>query len=371
MPLLDSPLVPRPGPAVAYFVSAHGFGHAARAAAVIEALVTALPGLRLEVFTTVPEWFFAESLSAPFAYHRLEVDVGLEQRTALAPDLEATVRRLERFLPFAPATLDPLARTLETLNCRAVVCDVSPLGLAAARRAAVPAVLVENFTWDWIYDGYAEQCRPLATFADLLRSLFSLADLHLQTTPVCRPCAGARTTAPVSRKPRTAPEDVRRLLGVPRSAPLVLLTMGGIPWQHGSLVELERHPELFFVVPGAADRVERRGRLVALPHHSPFFHPDLVRASDAVVGKLGYSTLAEVLDAGCALGFIPRPGFPESPLLARFAKAEMPALALEADTLETGAWRASLTTLLTLPRRPPGRARGAETVAAMIAELLG
>ena len=40
-------------------------------------------------------------------------------------------------------------------------------------------------------------------------------------------------------------------------------------------------------------RVEKN--LILLPHHSVFFHPDLVNASDAVVGKLGYSTLAAVL----------------------------------------------------------------------------
>jgi hypothetical protein len=35
---------------------------------------------------------------------------------------------------------------------------------------------------------------------------------------------------------------------------------------------------------------QSKQNLVLLPHHSGFYHPDLVNASDAVIGKVGYST---------------------------------------------------------------------------------
>ena len=47
---------------LAYFVSPHGFGHAARACAVMQAMRAVWPRVVFEVFTLVPEWFFAESL---------------------------------------------------------------------------------------------------------------------------------------------------------------------------------------------------------------------------------------------------------------------------------------------------------------------
>lgn len=51
---------------IAYFVSPHGFGHAARSCAIMSALQAREPGIGLEIFTTVPRWFFAESLAAAF-----------------------------------------------------------------------------------------------------------------------------------------------------------------------------------------------------------------------------------------------------------------------------------------------------------------
>ena len=61
---------------LAYFVSPHGFGHAARACAVMQAVRTAWPDVVFEVFTLVPEWFFAESLGSGFRHHLLRTDVG-------------------------------------------------------------------------------------------------------------------------------------------------------------------------------------------------------------------------------------------------------------------------------------------------------
>ena len=64
---------------IAYFVSPHGFGHAARAAAVMSALRRRRPDLELHVFTTVPRWFFDDSLGAvPFSYYPLATDVGFD-----------------------------------------------------------------------------------------------------------------------------------------------------------------------------------------------------------------------------------------------------------------------------------------------------
>ena len=141
---------------IAWFVTPHGFGHAARACAVIEALGERMP-LALELFTTVPEWFFAASLKAPFGYHAVRCDIGLAQRDAMDEDLDATVRELDAFLPWPAALVDGLAEAVRARDCEAVICDVAPLGIAVARAAGVPAALVENFTWDWIYESYVDE----------------------------------------------------------------------------------------------------------------------------------------------------------------------------------------------------------------------
>jgi hypothetical protein len=331
---------------VAVFVSPHGYGHAARACAVMQALAALEPAARFDVFTLVPEWFFADSLTCPFTYHALLTDIGVVQKTPLVENLEETIRRLGGFLPFQAGLVDGLARALETLRCRLVLCDISPLGLAVAQQAGLPSVLVENFTWDWIYEPYLASISRFADPIAALAEIFEAATVHIQTEPVCRPDARFPTVPPVSRAPRLPSQAVRRRLGVPADAAAVLFTMGGVPWRHGSLDALEGPGEIFFIVPGAAERFERRGRLILLPHRSGFFHPDLVHASDAVVGKLGYSTVAEVYDAGVPFAYVQRPTFRESGPLAAFVNSQIPALPLHVGDLTDGAWVARLPDLL-------------------------
>jgi hypothetical protein len=355
---------------VAVFVSPHGYGHAARACAVMQALAELDPAMTFEVFTLVPDWFFADSLSCPFRYHPLLTDVGLVQTTPIAEDLDETLRRLAVFLPFGDGLLDDVAGELNRLRCRLVLADISPLGLAAAQRARIPSVLVENFTWDWIYEPYLEGRPAFLGAVTTLAGLFSGADARIQTEPVCRRDERWPVVPPVSRAPRTPAPAVRRRLGLPTDALTVLITMGGIPWRLAELEPLENHDDVFFVVPGASDRFERRGRLVALPHRSGFFHPDLVHAADAVIGKLGYSTVAEAYAAGVPFGHVGRPTFRESPALAAFVEDVLPGFPIGPAELEHGAWLEKLPALLALGKAPGGRANGAGAAARIVHGLL-
>ncbi len=86
------------GPRIAYFISPHGFGHAARASGVMAALHEIDPSITFEIFTTIPKWFFQDSISGPFTYHSLLTDIGVVQKTPLREDLPKTLQCLNQFL---------------------------------------------------------------------------------------------------------------------------------------------------------------------------------------------------------------------------------------------------------------------------------
>jgi UDP-N-acetylglucosamine:LPS N-acetylglucosamine transferase len=362
---------------IAYFISPHGYGHAARAAAVMATLRERDAAIRFEIFTLVPRWFFEDSLSEPFGYHSLLTDIGLVQKTPLVEDLPETLRRLDSFLPFDGSQIKAIAQQVNELQCQLVICDIAPMGIAVAREAGVPSVLVENFTWDWIYQGYVKYEPRLGQHISYLQELFDKADYHIQTEPVCQQHTADLTTSPVSRKIRTPAGEIRRQLGIPGRASMVMITMGGIPWHYTFLEQLANQNHIFFVIPGAAEPMQTRadssegtGGLVLLPHHSDFFHPDLVNACDAVIGKVGYSTLAEVYCAGVPFGYVARPKFRESQVLAAFIEQQMQGLAIAETQFRNGRWLSLVSDLLAMPRIRRQGAAGADQVAYFLDELL-
>jgi hypothetical protein len=356
---------------IAYFISAHGLGHAARAAAVMAAVHDVAPAVRLEIFTTAPHWFFDDCLAGPFACHLLETDVGLIQKSPLEENLPATIEALDAFYPLDEQRVGAAASNVKERGCRAVICDIAPLGIAAARHAGLPSVLVENFTWDWIYAGYPEYTQRLAPHIDYLQGLFNAATYHVQAVPVCAPGNADLTVAPIGRAPRLSADRTRRQLEMPADKQLVVLTLGGTATSPGRL-NLDSLPEdVFLVVPGSSGRIQRTGRTLRLPTRSGIYHPDLVRAADAVIGKAGYSTLAEVYQADVPFGCVSRAEFREAPVLEAFTRETLRSVKVPEKALQDGSWTALIPALTTLSPSGGRRGNGASRVAAFIVEILG
>ena len=81
------------------------------------------------------------------------------------------------------------------------------------------------------------------------------------------------------------------------------------------------------------------------------------------MGKVGYSTLAEVYHGGVPFGYIKRPHFQESEILAAYIQKHMNGIAIGEKEFEEGTWVSHLSELLALSsiqRRGPN---GAEQVA--------
>ncbi|MFT5370063.1 MAG: hypothetical protein ACI8V2_005042, partial [Candidatus Latescibacterota bacterium] len=321
---------------IAYFVTPHGFGHATRAAAVMAALQNRDPKIHIHIFTQAPERIFTETLPGTFTYHNVLTDLGLVQLTPLEADLSATTRRLDTFYPLDQNVINKLAQQVQ--NCACVCCDIAPMGIAVAQQANIPSVLIENFTWDWIYEPFASDHPAFTPHIAYLHDLFQSATHHIQTSPVCYPTPNATTVNPVSRDNRQSRAEVRQALGLSDTSKAVMITMGGVPFQYTGSSHLSDLPNTFFLLPNSGETLRQEGNLIHLPRNSSLFHPDLVLASDLVISKVGYSTLAEVYQAGTPFGYIPRPEFRESAALIPFIDTHMPSLSISNNDFESGLW---------------------------------
>ncbi len=355
---------------LAYFVTPHGFGHAARASAIMASITEINPNVHFELFTQVPEWFFAASCAGSYTYHDCISDVGLAQKTPLTEDLDLTIRRLSALLPFRPDNVASLKNEILRTNCRLVVCDIAPLGIAVAKAAAVPSVLTENFTWDWIYQGYVDEEPRFKEPIEYLHKIFSGADYHIQTEPVCAPSPRSHlTTHPIGRKARTPAGEIRRQLGISPADKVVLISMGGIEGEYPFVQTLPDSPGIFFILPGGSPSMKVDKNLVILPHHSNFYHPDLMFASDMVISKAGYSTISEAYWAGIPFAYVARQKFPESAVMADFIQKSIGGFEISPEDFQQGNWISHLTGWLARPkiqRQPPN---GADQAAQFICTL--
>jgi UDP-N-acetylglucosamine:LPS N-acetylglucosamine transferase len=240
------------------------------------------------------------------------------------------------------------------------------MGLVVAEKAGIPSVLVENFTWDWIYSDYQLESKQFEPYIDYMRTCFRLATYHIKTKPFCQNDNSDLIVAPVSRKPRSLPSAVRTRLGLGQKEKIVLLTMGGISDTADYADGLANFSHIHFVIPGKNRKVPQRRNITFLPFLSDFFHPDLINAADAVIGKVGYSTVAEVYQAGKPFGYVSRPTFRESSVLEAFILDNLPCVSILNEELNNNSWVKKINTLIGMPIAIQRRENGADAIAEFV-----
>ena len=351
---------------IACFITPHGFGHATRMTAVLEALQRKIPNLHPQLFSTVPESLFAETLNT-FNYHPLACDIGLIQKNGLHADLPATITRLQEFLPFENSLLNSLAEKIQ--GCSLVLCDIAPLGIAVAGKAGIPSVLIENFTWDWIYQAYLPRHPALQAAIDYLAGQYQQADIHIRTEPVCGTTKGQLHCGPIFRRIRKQRPEIRQELRC-QDKKLVLISMGGIDLELPFVHQLSALPNTVFLLAGQEKNHRLADNVFLLSRNSGFYHPDLINAADLVVCKSGYSTVAECFQAGVPIVTVGRATFPESALLEQFCARELAGQILGQEEFLSGSWLSRLHTLFSEPRQAAALQNGADSIAEHLSPFL-
>ena len=235
-----------------------------------------------------------------------------------------------------PARVDAEVAWLRAVGATLVVADLPPLGIAAAHAAGIPGVALGNFTWDWIYDGYAES-------RDLVNAIGAI---YRETTLALRlPMWGGFATMPtvidlpfVARRSTRDPREIRDALGLARDQRLVLSSFGGYGVQGLNVEALRRHAGYRILLPGDIDETAMYAGGVR--------YEDLVRAVDVVVTKPGYGIISECLANNTALLYTSRGHFVEYDVLVAAMPRFLRAAFIDHADLFAGRWESHLDALL-------------------------
>jgi hypothetical protein len=359
-----------------FYISGHGFGHASRQIEVINALAPLLPDHSIAIRTSAPRWLFDRTCRTAFTWLEGATDTGAVQVDGLRLDEAATVRCAAAFYRDFPAEVAREATLLREARAAFVVADAPPLACAAAARAGVPAVVLSNFTWDWIYEAYApawEEPWLLTTIREAYRAAAAGWRLPMH--------GGFQTIDPivdlpfVARHARHDRQTVRRMLSLPLDVPLALSSFGGYGVRDLDPARLDCLTRWAIVLTGrdSPARLPAGVHFVEEPrlYDSGLRYEDLVHAVDVVVTKPGYGIIAECLANGAAILYTSRGRFPEYDVMVEEMPQLMRCAFIGQENLMAGEWLTSLDRLMALPApAETADTNGAEVVARMIREIL-
>jgi len=344
---------------ITYFITPHGYGHATRSIAIMQAITAKAPNTKFIIITSLSEQIFADT-DLNYQYIHTVTDVGLAQTNAFNEDINKTIHALEQLIPYQESLIQDLAAICK--DTQMVLCDISALGIAVAKEIGVPSVLVSNFTWDWIYTPYLEQHPELKPYADYFKACYLQADFHIQLQPFCVNDESADLIVPPVFRPSTrSKEEIFADLPI-QDRPIILVTLGGIATSYDFIQRLKEHPEYFFIIPSAG-KYELQDNYLLLPAQTHYHHPDLIHAANVVICKTGYSTISEIYHSGVPLGFVSRDKFPESLVIEAFIDENLSGFKLNQKEFETGDWLNRLPKLLQLARRSKIDKNGADDIA--------
>jgi len=363
---------------LAFYVSSHGFGHAARDIEVINAIGRIRPDVRIVMRSGVPASFVEQSALVPLELQHAETDTGVAQIDSLHIDEGATARRAAAFHEAFGARADGEAEMLRDIKASLVVGDIPPLACAAADRAGIPSIVLGNFTWDWIYAAYAQFETLAPGVIDAIGAAYALTSraLRLPLHGGFETMAGVLRDLPfIARRSNRAPDDVRRCLGLSSDELVVLISFGGFGLrldQHaivrGNRIRLlvtDGHP---LPGPEAANPVRLTPRTLAT---LGLRYEDLVAASDVVVSKPGYGIVSECIANNTALLYTPRGRFAEQDVFERDMPALLRCRRIEQEELLAGRWQGAIDALLAQaqPVAPPSTAGAAIAADEILATL--
>ena len=322
-------------------VSTHGFGHAARQAAVLIQLHRLQPDWHLVISSSVDETFLDLVLRhVPVSRRTVCWDVGMLQADALGVDQQATLHALHQLENELPRLVHREVDWIRKQDSQCVVlADIPPAAAQLARRLDAPLVWMGNFGWDEIY---APLGGAFVDWANQATSAYQSGALLLRC-PLSLPMNWSlpeQTLGLVSADPEALPPDLeRRLCSEGRTK--VLVGFGGLGYSLPSNL-FKRWPQYLFLMPAPQDsklyeQLDQVANVLLLPEMIRLL--DVMPFCDRLLGKPGFSSFCEAMSCGVALHVVERQGFAEASALMDGLRSHADHRILTRQSLESGDWK--------------------------------
>lgn len=305
---------------IVYYISDYGFGHASRSIAIIRELLNQSAGIKIIVCHRYAIDFIRASLAneTRVEYRKVSTDIGyvLKQNT-LEPDIKGMNHAFEQYM----ITLDDLVRDerdfCEREGVKAILSDIVPFAFKVADDLNIPSIGISNFTWYTAYKQLIEKnkLKTLKEYYSLMDFYFSLATSNESNWGriaekefgfVSRACDVVTV------------EDLRRKIDPTGSKTIVYFGLGmKVFLDQLEELALWNSPNCIFIVSHNVEVEKENVYQIPLDYtESQHF----IAASDLVITKAGWSTIAEAIISNKPLIVLNRSNMEEDENTIQFLK---------------------------------------------------
>lgn len=287
---------------IAFYVSSHGFGHMTRSLAIIEELVEKTDyGIYLASGTYQND--FARNYLAAYGervcFRDMQTDIGLVTfEHSLKVDVKETEKQLVDFVSKWDAIVTDEIQQLASFTVKLVLSDISPIGALVGEELSVKTVGISNFTWVEQYQYYQLD----SSMVDHFREAYAHFDLFIEYALA------------LPMKSITAPKKqigfVARELDWKKISELKQFYGNSIFISSGKAVQIDNiHIERFngtvFTTSGVT--VTGSDKVIQLPTNV-LDTQNYIAASQMLIAKAGWGTIAEGITSNKKMVFIEREG---------------------------------------------------------------
>lgn len=356
-------------PQIAWYISAHGYGHGVRSTDVIRALHVAEPEVSVLVVSDLDPSFLRNRLPASSVRIRPGAfDVGMVQLDSIRVDVAASLERVEALHARRADLIASEADFLAAGGYDLAVADIPAIPIEAAKKAGITAVAVASFGWDWIYGEFADRDERWAAAAATVARGYAEADLLLRLPfGEAMPAFPRSEDLPVLASPgRPRRGEISQLTGADPSRRWVLICFTSLEWSEEALDRVERLADCSFITVAPLGWARRNFHTVER-ERIPFW--DVVASVDAVISKPGYGILSDCVVNGKPLIYSEREDFREYGVIEPAIRRYVRHLKIPVTQLYSGDLRSAIDALDGLPPPPERIPAGGAALAAV--RLLG
>lgn len=334
---------------ILWYVSSHGWGHAARQRELIRVYSGKNSRARIHVCSNVPDWFWKGTLISNLLSGSPAPAI---HEDGWHLDLAKTEKSLKNYLETLDENLESEIGFQERQKPDLVISDIDPLPLAAASSLGTRTLAVGNFTWDWIFGGLFPS---MERAAKVLKRLYRDAVyLKLPLGPDHSPCRKT-VKVPLLRAGGNGSGSIPEDLQVPGRR--CLLALRSLPGGIGK--ELPNKCRAFSSLPvPPGDGVQNILPEALLERGLSF--SDLVASADVVVSKAGYGIISQILAMGKRCVIYTGRGFPEEPCLLEPLENRPSTRILSIN--EKGGLATAVEEVLSDPEPEPNEAEGCDFI---------